>query len=121
MTARMRELVQFVLEAHNKSIKWLKAGAAACNIARQYHELFEKQGYARNFLYGPCHGLGMMEVEPPWMEETSDYILVENMTFQVDSFCYEERFGLRWENGGVVTTKGFDLFGGKFRRLIEIN
>ncbi len=62
----------------------------------------------------------MIEVEAPWMEEISQYRLEENMTFQVDSFLCDREFGLRWENGGRVTCDGFELFSGRFRRVIEL-
>ena len=120
MDTSMRELVEFGLEAHAHTIRGLRAGVAACDLARRYRQLFIHRGYARNFLYGPCHGLGMMEVEPPWMEETSNYPLAENMTFQVDTFVHSDNFGLRWENGGCVTSAGFELFSGQYRRLIEL-
>lgn len=120
MSPRMREMVSFGLEAHQQTIAWIKSGVMACDVARRYKQLFERRGYARNFLYGPCHGLGMIEVEPPWMEETSAYPLEPNMTFQVDTFLYDDKFGLRWENGGRVMQEGFDLFSGQFRRIVEL-
>jgi len=120
MTPKMRDLVEFGLEVHAATIERLKAGEIAGDIAKWHHQYFVEHGRADNFLYGPCHGLGMIEVEPPWMETNSDYALAENMTFQVDSFFYCDEFGLRWENGGRVTAAGFDLFSGQFRRVIEL-
>ena len=120
MTDRMKELTAFGQEAHEKTIEWLRAGVVAADVAKRYRKLFEDRGYARNFLYGPCHGLGMIEVEPPWMEEISEYELAANMTFQADTFLFDDEFGLRWEDGGCVTAEGFDLFSGRFRGLIEL-
>ncbi|MHC4884110.1 MAG: M24 family metallopeptidase [Planctomycetota bacterium] len=120
MTPEMRDLVEFGLEVHEETIQRLRAGVVAGEIAKWHHQYFVDNGRADNFLYGPCHGLGMIEVEPPWMETNSEYALEENMTFQVDSFFYCDAFGLRWENGGRVTADGFDLYSGKFRRVIEL-
>ena len=121
MTPRMRELVEFGLEAHEKTISWLKAGVVASDVAKRYRQLFVDRGYEDTFLYGPCHGLGMIEVEPPWMEETSDYPLAENMTFQVDTFLPEESFGLRWENGCRIAAEGAEMLSSKFMRVISID
>ncbi len=121
MSDAQRDLVEFGQEAHAKTIEWMKAGVIASDVAKQYHQFFVDRGYEKNFLYGPCHGLGMLEVEPPWMEEVSDYPLRANMTFQVDTFLYNDDFGLRWENGGRVTDDGFDLFSGRFRDIVEID
>lgn len=120
MTADMRRLVEFGLEAHEWTCRQLKPGVIAAEVARGYKKLFRERGFADNYLYGPCHGIGMVEVEPPWMEETSEYALRENMTFQVDTFAYGPSFGLRWENGGRVSADGFELFSGKFKGIQEV-
>ena len=120
MSDQQRDLVEFGLEAHGQTMSWLGAGNVAAEVAKQYRQMFVDRGYGKNYLYGPCHGLGMIEVEPPWMEETSQYKLQPNMTFQVDTFLYADAFGLRWENGGRITQDGFELFGGRLRKIIEI-
>ena len=61
-------------------------------------------------LYGPCHGTGMIEVEAPWMETTSDYPLEENMTFQADTFISGPTFGCRWEKGIAVKKDGYESY-----------
>ncbi len=72
------------------------------------------------FLYGPCRGIGMMEVERPWMESTSTYDLQANMTFQVDTFFYDKDFGLRWGNGVRVTRTGVEQLSKKHMKLLEL-
>jgi Xaa-Pro aminopeptidase len=57
-------------------------------------------------VYGPCHGLGMIEVEAPWMESNSNYKLLPNMTFQIDTFVSASTFGIRWEKGIAITDNG---------------
>ena len=78
----------------------------ASDIAKDFYKLYEENGLKDNFVYGPCHGTGMIEVEAPWMETISDYPLEENMTFQVDTFISGPTFGARWEKGIVVTKEG---------------
>ena len=99
LTGRKREIVEFGLEAHRWTYDQLKAGVLAADVAKRYIELFKQRGYYDNYLYGPCHGTGLIEVESPWMESISNYHLAENMTFQVDTFVSTEEFGIRWENG----------------------
>lgn len=120
MTAEMRDIVEFGLEAHQQTIDRLQVGTPAGDLAKWYRQFFIERGYEKNFLYGPCHGLGMLEVEQPWMEETSNYKLQPNMCFQVDTFLTGSDFGLRWENGGRVTDNGFELFSGSYRRVYEL-
>ena len=101
-----RKLVDFCLQAHNWTVDNIKAGALASDVAKGFYKLYEDNGMKDNFVYGPCHGTGMIEVEPPWMETDSDYALEENMTFQVDTFISGPTFGTRWEKGIVVTSDG---------------
>jgi Xaa-Pro aminopeptidase len=61
-----------------------------------------------------------MEVEPPWMEPTSEYPLKENMTFQVDTFLYTEEYGLRWEDAVRVTKNGVEKFCTRWEELLEL-
>ena len=86
----------------------------------KFFDFVKSKGCGDNLLYGPCHGLGMIEVERPWMESDSTYLLKENMTFQVDTFLQSENFGLRWENGIRVTKDGAELMSDKEMRIIEI-
>jgi len=101
-----RRIVEFCLEAHDWTVNRIKAGVLASDIAKDFYKLYEENGFKENFVYGPCHGTGMIEVEAPWMETISDYLLEENMTFQVDTFISGPTFGCRWEKGIAVTKDG---------------
>ncbi len=101
-----RDIVEFCLKAHDWTVDRIKAGVMASDIAKDFYKLYCDNGMRDNFVYGPCHGTGMIEVEAPWMESTSDYRLEENMTFQVDTFISGPTFGTRWEKGIVVTADG---------------
>ena len=101
-----RKLIEFCHQMHVWTIKQIKAGVIASDIAKRFYQKFVEAGYEKNFVYGPCHGTAMIEVEAPWMETTSDYHLEENMTFQVDTFISGPDFGCRWEIGIVVTKDG---------------
>ncbi len=120
MPPKMRDLVKFGLEAHVKTLDWMKAGVPASAVATQFFDFVKARGYEKNALYGPCHGMGMHEVERPWMETTSTYPLAENMTFQVDTFLYGKQYGLRWETGVRITRTGVEEFSKKFRKIVEI-
>jgi len=117
---RMERLVEFGLEAHGKTMELMRGGKPAAEVVREYEEFVARRGFKQYMLYGPCHGIGMMEVEPPWMESVSTYDLQKNMTFQVDTFFYDEDFGLRWENGARVTETGVEKLSKRFMKLVEL-
>lgn len=120
MDARQEELLKFGLEAHFETRAQLRAGVCAGDVARNYIEFFKSRGYADNYLYGPCHGLGLLEVEKPWMETSSEYLLQPNMTFQVDTFVRDREFGLRWETGAVIQDAGIEILSDKVREIVRL-
>ena len=120
LPAPEKRLLEFGLEAHFKTMELMRAGKLASQVVARYEEFVEQRGFRQNMLYGPCHGIGMMEVERPWMESTSAYRLRQNMTFQVDTFFQGRDFGLRWENGVRVTKGGVEKLSGRFMRIVEL-
>ncbi len=117
---RKKRLVEFGLVAHLKTMELMKAGKPAAQVVTEYEDFVTKSGFRKYMLYGPCHGIGMMEVERPWMESTSTYDLAENMTFQVDTFFQDKDFGLRWENGVRVKKGGVEKLSQRFMKIVEL-
>lgn len=122
MTDEQRKLIEYGRKMHEKTYDLVRAGVVAKEIAIQYEEQVKNDGMYEYYLYGPCHGLGLIEVEKPWMESISEYELLPNMTFQADTFFAAAEFGLRWENGLRVTESGAAemLNEGQHMELIEI-
>lgn len=105
-----KELVEFCLKQHEWTEKQLKAGVMADSVAKQFLQNFKDAGYEKNYVYGPCHGTGMIEVEAPWMETSSNYALEKNMTFQIDTFISGSTFGCRWEKGIAIKENGVESY-----------
>lgn len=128
-----RELLEFGLKAHHFTYDLMTAGTSAGEVATKFDEFVRKEGYGEYLLYGPCHGLGMIEVERPWIESTSSYDLQPGMTFQVDTYFYTPKgtrlaeshgsvFGLRWENGVRISENGpAEWLSPKHETLVEVN
>ena len=127
-----RELLEFGLKAHHFTYDLMRAGTPACEVAKRFDQYIRDHGYAEYQLYGPCHGLGMIEVERPWIETSSTYNLRAGMTFQVDTYFYTPKgsrlaesngsvFGLRWENGVRITAEGpAEWLSPKHQALVEV-
>lgn len=123
MTQRQRKLIEFCRDMHYRTFDWVQAGIAAKEVAIRYEEFVKDQGMERHYLYGPCTGLGLMEVEKPWMEAVSEYTIEPGMTFQADTFFHDDDFGCRWENGLLVQESGPAemINSGAHMELIEID
>jgi len=117
-----RELVEFCLKMHEWTEAQLKAGVMASDVAKGFYAAYCDAGYKNNYVYGPCHGTGMIEVEAPWMETSTDYLLEENMTFQVDTFISGPTFGCRWEKGIAVKKDGCESYTDYLKKgIIELS
>ncbi len=116
-----RDVVLFGREAHFWSEKQIKAGVMASDIAKGFYKYYADNGYAKNYVYGPLHGTGMIEVEAPWVETSSNYALQPNMTFQIDTFISTDTFGVRWEKGIVVTETGCEALSPEIGKLYELD
>ncbi|MHB8277325.1 MAG: M24 family metallopeptidase [Candidatus Humimicrobiaceae bacterium] len=120
MPADMKKIVQFGLDAHLKTYEWVKEGVLASEIALKFVDYYKANGMEKYYLYGPCHGTGIIEVERPWLETNSNYYLKENMTFMADTFVTTQQYGLRWEDGFRVTKTGVEAFSDKWQKIIEL-
>lgn len=120
MPGEMKKHVLFGLDVHRKTYEWIKEGVVAKDVAVKYREYFREHGYEQFYLYGPCHGTGIIEVEKPWMETSSEYRLQENMTFMADTFFTTENYGFRWEDGLQVTRDGCEPFSSARSEIIEL-
>ncbi len=121
LTKERREVIEFGLLAHKWTEAQLKDGILASDVAKGFYKYYKDNGYEKNFVYGPCHGTGMIEVEAPWMETSSDYILQPNMVFQIDTFIMGDTFGIRWEKGAVIRKGGCDLSTNSLGTIYELD
>lgn len=115
-----RDVVLFGRQAHFWTIDQVKAGVPAAEIAKNFYKYYSDNGFKDNYVYGPLHGTGMIEVEAPWVETNSDYHLKPNMTYQVDTFISTDTFGVRWEKGIVVTEDGCKALSPEIGKLYEL-
>ena len=120
MSDEIRKCLQMGLDAANKTMEIMMAGVPARDVATTVQDYITGRGYGDYILYGPCHGLGLMECEHPWIETNSEYVLQENFTFQVDSFLHTQEYGARWEDGVRVTEDGVEEFSSYRRELIVV-
>ena len=120
MPTEMRRLVEAGLGAHHETTECMRAGVPAKEVVARFEAFVRSKGCAGNLLYGPCHGVGMIEVERPWMESSSEYSLQENMTFQVGTFLHTDSYGLRWEDGVRITADGVERLSGRRQEILEL-
>lgn len=121
LTGEKRDIVEFILDMHMWTEGQLTAGRSAGEVARDYEARFKELGHGAAYVYGPCHGLGLLEVEAPWMETSSEYTLKQNMTFQIDTFGIGSDFGVRWEKPVVIRDSGLEFLSPQIGDIVELD
>jgi Xaa-Pro aminopeptidase len=121
LEGKRRDIVLFGREAHFWTQQQLKAGVIAADVAKRFYQHYLDKGYGENFVYGPLHGTGLIEVEAPWVETISNYAFKPNMCFQIDTFIATKDFGVRWEKGIAITQDGCDVLSPEIGELYELN
>jgi len=103
MPEKIRKLIECGAAANERAFEILRSGIIASEVEKSVTKLIKEKGFGDFILYGPCHGVGLMECEPPWIESTSTYTIQPNTTFAVDTFLANKNHGIRFENGARVT------------------
>jgi Xaa-Pro aminopeptidase len=100
---RARELTSVALEAVEGALRDIRPGVPARDVFKNYHNTLARYGFEEFTLYGPAHGTGTSEVEGLWLGAGSDTIIQPGMQFNVDVWLSDGEYGLRYEDGILVT------------------
>lgn len=121
LEGKRRDIVLFGRDAHFWTQKQLKAGVPVAEVAKGFYKYYEDNGFKDNFVYGPLHSTGLIEVEAPWVETSSNFNFEPNMTFQIDTFISSDTFGVRWEKGIAITKDGCEVLSPEIGTLYELD
>jgi Xaa-Pro aminopeptidase len=101
-----RQLAEAALEAMNYALANIRPGVRGCDMFDGYQKILARHGYEGFALYGPAHGTGSSEVEGLWLSKSADFVIQPNMLFNVDIWLSDGQYGLRYEDGVLVTQTG---------------
>jgi Xaa-Pro aminopeptidase len=99
-------LMDAAIEATEYVMKFLKPGIAASDVFSGYYDILATYGFENFTLYGPAHGTGHAEVEGLWLSKDADFIIKPNMLFNVDIWLTDGTYGMRYEEGVLITQTG---------------
>ena len=115
-----RKLIEVALEAMAYTIETVKPGIEASSVFDGYYSILAKYGFENFTLYGPAHGTGHSEVDGLWLAKEADFIIEPNMLFNVDVWLCDGEYGLRIEDGILVTERGVRELTSYRREVIEL-
>ena len=79
-----------------------------------------RYGFKGLNLYGPAHGTGLQECEGPWVDNRGSLVMEPNMVFNIDVWIADEKYGVRFEDGVLITEKGVEELSSWRREIIRI-
>ena len=120
MPERARRLASVALEGVLGALRDIRPGVMAKSVFRNYHDTLARYGFEQFTLYGPAHGTGSSEVEGLWLGAGSDLVIQPGMQFNVDVWLNDGEYGLRYEDGIIVTENGIEELTSYRREIIEL-
>jgi Xaa-Pro aminopeptidase len=115
-----RRLMEVALEAMQYALRAIRPGVRASEVFDGYYEILARYGFESLTLYGPAHGTGHSEVEGLWLAKEADFSIQPNMLFNIDIWLSDGRYGLRYEDGVLVTTDGLQELTSYRREIIVL-
>jgi Xaa-Pro aminopeptidase len=115
-----RKLMEAALEAMQYALKAIRPGKKASEVFGGYYEILARHGYENFTLYGPAHGTGHAEVEGLWLAREARFAIQPNMLFNIDIWLSDGEYGLRFEDGALVTADGLRELTSWRREIIEL-
>lgn len=115
-----RKLMDVSLEAVHYALGAIRPGKRAGDVFQGYFEILSRHGYENFTLYGPAHGTGHAEVEGLWLAKGADFVIQPAMLFNIDIWLSDGTYGMRYEDGVLVTADGLRELTSWRREVIEL-
>ncbi|MCE5255665.1 MAG: Xaa-Pro peptidase family protein [Spirochaetaceae bacterium] len=115
-----RDMIRIAHDSLLETIQLMRPGVSFTIVYEAFQKRLTREGFAGLSLYGPAHGTGLQECEGPWIDNRTDYVLMPGMAFNVDIWVANDKYGVRFEDGVLVTEKGLEELTSWHREPIEL-
>lgn len=116
----INKLMKIALEAVNYTLENIGPGVESSQVFKGYYKLLSKYNYEDFTLYGPAHGTGSSEVEGLWLARENNFEILPGMLFNIDVWLSDDKNGLRFEDGVLITESGIRELTSYRREIIEL-
>ena len=115
---RHLHMMRVCLESMNDTIEMMRPGVAFAEVYDKFMAKLKKSGFEGLNLYGPAHGTGLQEVDGPWVDNRGDMVFTPNMVFNIDIWVADGEYGIRYEDGVLVTKNGLEQLSSYGREIL---
>jgi len=105
---RHLHMMKVCIESLNDTAAMMRPGVEFAEVYDKFMAKLKKNGFEGLNLYGPAHGTGMQEVDGPWVDNRGGMVFEPNMVFNIDIWVADSEFGIRYEDGVLVTQTGLE-------------
>ncbi|MEI6100638.1 MAG: Xaa-Pro peptidase family protein [Eubacteriales bacterium] len=111
-------MMQVCLDCMNDTIAMMRPGVTYAEVYNKFMDKLKKQGFEGLNLYGPAHGTGLQEVDGPWVDNRNNMVFEPNMVFNIDIWVADSEYGIRYEDGVLVTENGMEQLSSFGREIV---
>ena len=112
------DMIKVALECTNDTIGRMGPGVPFAGVYDEFQKTLESYGFEGLNLYGPAHGTGMQECEGPWVDNRGALVMEPNMVFNIDVWIADDQYGVRIEDGVLITDNGIEELSSWRREMI---
>lgn len=119
----VRDLIRDCMIIKQKAEAAIASMRSSKAVANAHRSAVAALGREKMMVYGPFHGVGLVECEAPWIEQGADFELKPGMTFCADIFLSDRDMhrGVRFEDMVLVTEDGIERLTGMCDAIIEVH
>ncbi|MDD6407160.1 MAG: Xaa-Pro peptidase family protein [Lactobacillus equicursoris] len=111
VSAEQRQIYETVRQAQQAAADGARPGMTAGEVDELARRVIREAGYGQYFPHRLGHGIGMQVHEAPGIQPGSNTVLEAGMCFSIEPGIYVPGVaGVRIEDCGVLTEKGFEPF-----------
>jgi len=112
-STEIRDMYTAVVDAHDLAVSSVRAGANGAEIHGKVTDLFKERGYEsgmKGFVHNLGHGVGLEIHEEPSLGPNGGPLASGNVVTIEPGLYYPKVGGVRLEDIGLVTRRGFTVF-----------
>ncbi len=113
------DMINASFDSLQETIDVMGPGVPFAEVYDKFQARLEKNGFTGLNLYGPAHGTGLQECEGPWVDNRGSLVLKPNMVFNIDIWIADNQYGVRLEDGVLVTENGLEQLTTWRREIIQ--
>ena len=118
---RMRKIYRIVHQAQQIGLQSLRVGIRARSVDRKVRQFINHMGYAKQFIHGLGHSLGLEIHESPALSQVAEGYVRAGMLFTIEPGIYVSgEGGVRIEDTVLVEPTGIQILSGSDKDLIVV-